>query len=246
MNIMNRLFLLICAGLTMFAMTGNVLGQEEGTDGDEKLSLSVDVASGFVWRGLILNTSPVVQPSLTFTAGRFSIGTWASTPFVSYEYQELDIFANFQITPFLSIGITDYFNNSWGALSYFKYDKEDTGHAFDFQLMYDGSGSLPLKAMVSTIFAGDDLNDKGKNNFSTYLELGYGNTCKKVDWEVAIGGVPMSSGFYEIDEAKIVNLRLGVSKNFEITPTYSLPLSLNFTVNPTAKAAFLTASVTLF
>ena len=244
---MKRLFLVICAGLATFAITGgNAFGQEERNESDEKLSISVDVASGFVWRGLALNTSPVIQPSVTFTSGKFSIGTWASTPFSSFDYQELDIFASFQLTPFLSIGITDYYDNSWGAASYFEYDKKDTGHAFDFQLMYDGNGGFPLKAMVSTIFAGSDLNSKGKNNFSTYFELGYGSTCRKVDWEVALGAVPMSSGFYEIEEAKIVNLRFGVSKSFEITPTYSLPLSLNFTINPAAKIAFLTAAVNLF
>jgi len=107
--------------------------------------------------------------------------------------------------------------------------------------------------MISTIIAGDDLKNewnsdgKRKNNFSTYIELGYGNTCKGIDWEIFAGMVPMASeNFYGITGASVINLGLGLSKSFEITPTYSLPLSIKFTVNPTMETVFLSAAITLF
>ena len=250
---MKRLFLMICATVAMFAMNDTVWAQEE--NGDEKLSVSVDVASGFVWRGLANNMAPVVQPSITFKPGKFSIGTWASIPFVfesPFETpQELDIFAEYEISSEFKIGITDYFvYANWREDDYyFNYEKEKTCHALDLMLMYESVGGF--KAMLSTIIAGGDLkvDSKGKatNNFSTYLELGYGSTFNKVDWDVCLGTVfNESPEFYETSGFSVVNIGLGVSKNFVITPTYTLPLSLKFTVNPRLESAFLVASVTLF
>ena len=246
---MKRFFFMICAG-AMLANSSSLYGQENPS----KFSLSMDVASGFVWRGLTLNTSPVVQPSFTFAPGKFFVGAWASTPFTPDEYQEVDLFVGIQFTPSFSISLTDYFGydfGGWFAPSYFNYKKEETGHALDLQLVYDGTGSFPLKAMVSTIIAGNDLkgewdHEKRKKNYSTYIEVGYGNTCKGVDWEIFAGGVPMASEFYGIDGGKFINLGMGVSKSFEITPTYSLPLSVKFSVNPAMETVFLSAAITLF
>ena len=230
-------------------MNSVAYAQEES---NEKFSFTFDFANNFVWRGQALNMSPVLQPEFSFNIGNFSIGTWASTPFSSFDYTELDLFVNYQLTPFLSVGIVNYFgyDNSFSTYNYFDFDKENTGHSFDLQVMYEGDNGF--NAMVSTIIAGDDLkyNDNGEvkgSNFSTYLELGYGSTTRYgVDWNFCVGFVPMASDFYMIDKANVVNLSFGVSKTFQITPTYSLPLSLNFTVNPAAEAALLTAAIKLF
>jgi hypothetical protein len=244
---MKRFFVTICISIAAFAVNSKASAQDGG-DRDEIINLSVDVASGFVWRGLANNMSPVIQPSFTFSPGKFSIGTWASVPFIQdWEPQELDVFVNYQITPSIAIGICDYYIYG-GNYHYFDFKKTKTGHAFDLQLSYDGIGKFPIKAMVSTIIAGDDLNNDDKNNFSTYIELGYGNKCRGVDWEVCAGFIPMKSNMYELykEDFNVVNLGLGVSKSFAITPTYSLPLALNFTVIPSAKTAFLVAKITLF
>ena len=244
---MKQVFLMICISLAVLAAGNSLSAQsaQDASDGnDEKLSLSVEVASGFVWRGISLNSTPVVQPAITFSPGNFSIGAWASTPFTPYEYQEFDIFAEYQISSSLSVGLVSYFDYS---SSYFDFKKTRTGHAFDLMLMYGGSDNFPLRAMVSTIIAGADLNDKGKSNFSTYLELGYGNTTQKgMEWEVFTGFVPMKSGFYGLDGANVINLGFGVTKSFDITPTYSLPLSLRLSVNPAYESIFFVASIALF
>ena len=248
---MKKIFLMICAGIVLLVTVSRTYGQEK----NDRLSLSVDVATGFIWRGLSLNSSPVVQPSFTFAPGKFSVGAWASVPFTPDEYQEVDVFVNYQFTPSISLCLTDYFGDNywgWSTPSYFNYKRDETVHAFDLQFIYDGSGGFPVKTMISTIIAGDDFKNewsedgKRKRNFSTYIELGYGNTSKGVDWEVFAGFVPMASDFYNISDGDVINLGLGLSKSFEITPTYSLPLSVKFTVNPSRKIVFLTAAITLF
>ena len=249
---MKQIFLIICMVFALFIAGGNLNAQE--IDNGEKLNLSVDVASGFVWRGMANNMSPVVQPAVSFTAGIFSVGAWASVPFMLGEHQEIDIFASLQIAPALSIVVTDYYVYDHFALlwnsssSYFNYKKENEDRSIDFQLIYEGSENFPLKAMASTIIGGYDLNEKGKRNFSTYLELGYGSTTKSgVDWEIFTGFVPMKSeNYYGIDGPNIINIGVGVNKNFEITPAYSLPLSLKISVNPAAETIFLVASIALF
>ena len=249
---MKKMFLMICAGIVMFANVCRIYGQEN----NDKISLSVDVATGFIWRGLSFNSSPVAQPSFTFTPGKLSVGAWASIPFTQDEYQEVDVFINYQFTPSLSLCLTDYFGSDywgWRTLPYFNFKREETAHVFDLQFMYDGSGAFPVKTMISTIIAGDDMKRTGgwdgkwKNNYSTYIEFGYGNTTSKgVDWEIFAGFVPMASDFYNVSGADVINLGLGLSKSFEITPTYSLPLSLKFIVNPSMETVFLTAAITLF
>ena len=236
--------ILLCFCTAIFAFS-QAYGQEE----PEKVNLSIDVANIFIWRGLAHTTTPVVQPIVTFSpVSKLSFGAWASTPFSlnwGEQPSEVDIFIDFQIAPFLTLNVTDYFVYEAGSPDYFNMKKQETGHAFDVQLIF-ASDNSPFKALVSTIFASADLNDKGKNNFSTYIELGYGKSGKHVDWELFAGAVPMKSDFYGLEEANVINLGFNVTKNFQINPTCSLPLSLKFTVNPAHKAAFLTAAVTLF
>ena len=242
---MGRFFLICCIGLAFFVNNSYTYAQEN----DNKVSLSVDMASGFVWRGLLFNSLPVVQPSITFSSGKISLGAWASTPLVSRDDQpqEVDIFVNYQIMPFLLLNITDYYvYHSNLSNSYFNYKKEETCHTLDLQLIYTGSEYFPVKAMISTFIAGNDLNAKGKNNYSSYIELGYENTLKGINWEVFTGMVPMASSFYDINCINIINLGLGVSKSFQITPAYSLPLSIKFTINPASESIYLTATIALF
>ena len=244
---MKRLFLVICVYLFAYS----VFAQEN--EKNAELNLSVDVASGFVWRGVSLNSAPVVMPEIALTVGKLTIGAWASVPFTPGEYQELDIFASLQLTPSLSIGLADYFDSTpgwWSSPSYFNYKKEETSHTLDLLLIYDGEGSFPLKFTASTIIAGADLKTKDgerKRNFSSYFELGYGNTTRYgIDWEVFAGFVPMKSEYYGIDDAAFTNIGFGVTRYFEITPTYSLPLSLRMSVNPAYEAVYFTAAIGLF
>ena len=242
---MNRLFFIFCL-TAIFAGSSRTYGQEKS----EKVNLSLEVANNFIWRGMANNTTPVMQSSVSFSpASKFTLGTWASTPLSTDwgdQQSEVDIFIDVQILPALSLFVTSYYVYGAGwKESYFNLKKEETGHAFDAQLKI-GTDDFPLRAMISTIFAGADLNDKGKNNYSTYIELGYGKSGKHVDWEIFAGAVPMKSYFYGLTGADVVNLGFKVTKSFEITPTWSLPVSMKFTVNPARRAAFLTAAVALF
>jgi len=240
---MKRLF------LVLYLCTA-ILAGASGQEKSEKVNLSIDVANNFIWRGFANNTTPVVQSSVTFSpTGKLLFGTWTSTPF-STDWDEqpilLDVFFELQILPALSLFVTSYYVYGAGwTESYFNLKKEETGHAFDAQLKI-GTDDFPLRAMISTIFAGNDLNEKGKNNYSTYIELGYGKSGNHADWEIFTGAVPMKSGFYGLTGADVVNLGFKVTKSFEITPTWSLPVSMKFTVNPARRAAFLTAAVALF
>ena len=251
---MKRIIFIVCLGLA--ALTLNAQENDNGRN----LNLSVDVASGFVWRGITLNTSPVFQPSATFTSGNFMAGIWTSSPFfIRGEgdcFRGLDMFAFYQITPSFSIGIINYFPHDerlyWGDTSYFNYRREETGHAFDLVATFQSAGGF--RAMASTIFAGWDpnptellTNDEWRRNFSTYLELGYGSTTRSgLSWEVFAGGVLMESMFYGVDGAAIINLGAGASRTFEISPTFSVPLSLRLSINPANESMHLTASIALF
>ena len=251
---MKRIFFIVCLGLA--ALTLNA----QQNDNSPRLNLNVDIASGFVWRGITLNTSPVFQSNATFTSGNFLAGVWTSSPFFirgdEDSFRGLDLFAFYQLSPSFSIGIINYFPHDerhyWGDTSYFNYKREETGHAFDFVATFESRGGF--RAMSSVIFAGWDpnptelvTNDEWRRNFSTYLEIGYGNTTSSgLSWELFAGGVLMESMFYGVDGAAIINLGAAASRTIEVTPTFSLPLTLRLSMNPANQSAHLTASIALF
>lgn len=238
---MKRIILLISM---FFLCVGNIYGQER-----ERVNLSIDLANNFIWKGMATNKTPVIQPSVTFLPeNRFAFGLWASTPIIptKEKIHEVDIFVDVLITPFLTFNITDYFVCDDGVPNYFNFGRDTTGHTVDAQLLF-AHENFPLKVMVSSIFLGNDLNDKGDNNFSTYIEFGYGKINKYFDWDIFVGMVPFKSvNFYDVDKFSIINTGISVSKTFGITKNYSLPLSLKLSVNPTHKNVFLTLSATIF
>ena len=239
---MKRLFLVFCFCTAIFA---GARGQEKS----EKINLSMDVASNFIWRGLAVNTTPVMQSTVAFLPeSRFSFGVWASAPFSADGGAQpcgMNLFFNVQLSRFLTLNVTDYFVYGSGSADYFNLKKDETGHFFDVKLIFD-SEDFPLKAMVTPIFAGSDLNDKGKNNFSTYIELAYKKSGKHVNWGIFTGAVPMASDMYGIDGANVVNVGFNVSKSFQINPNWSMPLWMKFSVNPAGRTAYLTAGISLF
>lgn len=197
------------------------------TTATAQLSVSADVVSSYVWRGVTQSSDPNIQPTISYTADKFIIGAWGSSDFSGAGTKEVDLFATYNITSILGVTVTDYQYNLLST-PYFKYN-EGTGHVFEGTLNYAGVSSFPLSASLNVMFAGADKKyTNGKQAYSTYLELGYPISSY---FKVFAGASFTESQQYKTKGFGIVNLGIKASKTIEIG-SFSLPVYAILGVNP--------------
>lgn len=223
---------------------------------ETSLNPGVDFMSRYIWRGLNLGgSSPSIQPSLEFTAGNFTLGSWgAFSTGNGMTLQETDLYLSYTFKEVVSLTITDYFfqNDSVANNHYFEFDENKTGHLLEASASFNGTEKIPFTLLAALNFWGADaLKADGKKQYSTYFELGYNGKCKDVDYNVFMGFTPNNpdeekgeTGFYGPD-AGIINLGIKASKSLKITDTFSLPVSASFMVNPLAENVFLVVGISL-
>lgn len=208
-----------------------------------QFSVGTDIVSNYVWRGVqqdLTNVkgTPNIQPYVSFTAGKFTIGAWGSAGILG-SVKEVDIYATYAFSSLFSLTVTDY-NWNFNPSSYFKYG-EGTDHVYEGSLNYAGVEAFPLSVSLNTMFYGaDKVSDE--QAYSTYLELAYPITSSA---KVFLGGSLNESGNYGTSGFGITNIGLKVSKSIEITDKFSLPVYGVVGVNPTANDAFLVLGITL-
>ena len=207
-----------------------------------QFSVGTDIVSNYVWRGVqqdLTNTNGTVniQPSLSYSIGNFTIGTWGSYGLLG-TVKEVDLYASYAISDILSVTVTDYNWNFTGG-NYFDY----TGHVFEGTISYAGVEAFPLSATINTMFYGADKKADGVTQaYSTYMELGYPISDNA---SLFLGGSLNESANYGTAGFGITNVGLKLSKDVEITDKFSLPVYGVIGVNPNAKDAFMVVGITL-
>ena len=209
--------------------------------GRAELTLSADVVSQFVWRGMAMAHASV-QPTLAVSWRGLSVGAWGSVSFVdSSDPREIDLMASYT-TGGLSVGVIDYWTNE-PTDHYFRYRAHQTGHVFEAFVAYDFG---PLSASWQTNFAGaDGLNRSGHRAYSSYIELAAPFSWLTCDWQAAVGAVPWATDYYEAPRFTVTNVSLRVAKNIRITDRFSLPLFVQLTANPECRRAYFVAGFSL-
>lgn len=211
-----------------------------------QFATGADIVSSYVWRGVpqedvtgVKGGSPNIQPFASFTTGKLTLGSWASSSFAG-TLKEVDLYATLALSSKFAFTLTDYYYNFGTQQNYFKYSG-GTGHAFEGTLAYTGTA---FSASVNTMFAGADKkpSDAGKQALSTYVELGYQIAPVA---KIFLGGVLGASNTYVTTGAGITNLGIKVSRSIAITDKFSLPVYAVVGANPYAKTTFFVAGVTL-
>lgn len=210
---------------------------------DEAISFNVgaDVVSSYVWRGVpqeATKGTPNIQPYVSATAGKFTLGIWGSSSFIG-NVKEFDIYATYAFSDLFSVTLTDY-NWVFGQ-KYFNYGS-GTDHVFEGTLSYAGVESLPLSATLNTMFYGADKKTNGDQAYSTYLELAY-PVSESV--KVFAGASLLESVNYGTSGLDVTNLGIKVSKSLEISDKFSLPVYGIAGFNPSSSNAFLVAGISL-
>lgn len=231
-----------------------IANQHSSAQTQTSFNAGVDLMSRYVWRGMNLGgSSPSIQPTLEYSAGSFTIGTWGAFGMSDgVVMQETDLYLSYTFKEMVSLTLTDYFLpvDTIASNNYFEFDESKTGHLLEGSLSFNGTEKIPFTFMAAVNFWGADaLKADGKKQFSTYFELGYNGSCKDMDYNIFAGITPNNpdeekgeSGFYG-EKAGLVNLGLTVSKEIKITELFSLPLTSSFIINPMAENVFLVVGI---
>ncbi len=210
---------------------------------ESKFAAAVDIVAPYLWRGIALNSTSKIafQPYASYAVtDKFTVGVWASTNLkkdtlsTNLSYSEFDWYASYQVTPVIKVMLSDYFYETPNFKnSYFNYNK-DAGHVYDLSLLFDFSEEgIPVDFQVNTLVSGNDLNADGKQNHSTYAEMGYSHSIEAagIDLRAFAGGLVNKSSYYVTDGPVFTNVGLNVAKEIKITENYSLPIFLRYTYN---------------
>lgn len=230
-------FLAFCLSLQSFAMTI-----------DSCFSAQLDLANRWVWRGVSYSEAPVIQPSISYTTEKLNLIIWGSYPFERRAYSEIDFTAEYQFSSVLKLGFTNYFgiNDSIGAHhNFFNFNRKSTNHLMDIYTYISPFRKIPLTFQYSLWFWGADRDVVSeKQNYSSYIEAKYEKKlANNVNVGLFIGGTT-SKGFYA-SRAAIVNIGAGVSKPIKIGNLMSIPLKVEFILNPELKNVYINAIITL-
>lgn len=235
----------LLSGIVLLLLGYNLaIAQDENQNSKVSFSYNVDIVSRYLWRGLLYNANPNIQPIVSLSAGSFTIGSWASYG-ISNNYAEVDLFLSYTAGSF-SATLFDYYNEDETDLSaadYFHWNRKTTGHALEGTLAWAGTESFPLSISGAVFFYGNDRDGNLDQNYSSYLELGYPVNVGNYKLNFFLGGT-LNEGLYH-HEPNVVNVGFKTTKEIEFSDKFKLPVSATFVVNPAKEDVFFVVGITL-
>ena len=219
----------------------------------QEFTIQGDLVSSYVWRGIYQGGAASFQPTLGFSVGNFSLTAWGSTS-LSESNKEIDLTAAYKFGeagPTLSVatlwwdGQADVANGEL-TNNYFHFKSGDTGHHFEAGLAYTlPIEKFPLSIAWYTMFAGQDKNAEGKQNYSSYVEFNYPFCVKMVDLNATCGIVPYVAPQYNCDGFAVTNVALKGTTRIRFNDTFALPIFAQAVWNPRMEDAHLVFGITL-
>ena len=104
---------------------------------------------------------------------------------------------------------------------------------------------FPLSLAWYTMFAGQDKDAEGNQNYSSYVELNYPFSVKRVDLTATCGLVPYEAAQYYTSGFAVTNVALKGTTAIKITDSFSLPIFAQAIWNPRLEDAHLVFGFTL-
>ena len=222
-----------------------------------RMHLSGTLQNMHLWRGLQIADGGVLAADVNVGLfnDRLKVGLWGGTDFTG-DYKEFDYYVSYSVAGF-TVAVWDIFNYS-PALPFskdiFNYNKHSTGHFLDLSVAYDFDTKfeVPLRLYWATIFAGRDLNQAGRNRYSTYVNAEY-SLFRDEHWIVDVGlggtfafnrdGADGGANFYGYDGIDQISLRATYKLKLG---RFDMPVFAHAMWNPDQRAGYLQVGVNLF
>lgn len=218
----------------------------------QQFTVQGDLVSSYVWRGMY-QTGASFQPTLGFGIDSFSLTAWGSTDFDGYRAseglanKEIDLTAAYTFGETgLTVSVADLWWAGQGVGKYFNFKSSETAHHFEAGVAYTlPVEKFPLSVAWYTMFAGQDKDEDGSQNYSSYVELNYLFTVKAVDLNVTCGIVPYAAPQYYCNGFAVTNVALKGTTAIKFSDRFSLPIFAQAIWNPRLEDAHLVFGITL-
>lgn len=197
-----------------------------GANAKAQFSASADLVSSYVWRGTQYS-GVSIQPTLDFTTGGFSIGSWGSAGFNGF--MEMDLYAKYAFNFGVSIGLTDYY---YPGTKFFDHSTSHGSHGYEANLGYSVGG---LSLSANYIF--NEAGGAGTVGGDKYFEIGY----EFSSFNLFAGA---GDGWHTPDgKFAVVNVGISTSKTIKVTDSFSLPMTVTAILNPRTEQYYLVAGI---
>ena len=132
-----------------------------------EFGVGADAATRYIWRGLSLDDSFVIQPYLSYaTEAGIEIGAWSSWSLTSSGANENDLYVSYSTGP-VSIALTDYYFPNGEGTEFFDQDTATTRRFIQLEMPWSSFASGPLSLTGALIFLG------AAGTTPVYAEVGY-------------------------------------------------------------------------
>lgn len=212
---------------------------QEVADSKIEFSSGFNLVSRYHWRGSMLSQGMAIQPFLETSLGSFTVGAWGSTTLQPFEWQEVDLYLNYEWKNF-SFSLNDYFYHSDTETTpdFFDYRNNHTGHVLELMAAFKGSEKIPFRVLAGYNFYGADPFN------SLYFELAWMRTIEDVDFEIFSGFTP-TKGYYNETKSGFTNFGIRMTRNLEISKKIVMPLDIAWVYNPMNGRTFIVAAIGL-
>jgi hypothetical protein len=207
------------------------------------ITIKTDFVSRDILRGIPGNEFFCVQPLLSIDFIGLTLGTVGSYPLSDAQGQTNEFWISYVLQLSKGSFSTTIYDYHLGidSVDFFNFKGNGEGsHRPELQLEYDGPDEFPIK-----LFGAYGLyNDPDK---SIYLEIGYSSSINDIKWNIFAGVAKGKSDVYEIEENKFsfINMGISVSKTIKITESFSLPLGIDYIINPHTEKSYLVVRFSL-
>lgn len=243
----------VAALAVILSLSSVSLLQAEEKESGVKFNVGADLVSSYVWRGMY-QTGASFQPTLGLSVAGFSLTAWGSTDFTGIKDnsiptggKEVDLTVAYTFgNSGLTVSVADLWWAGQGAGKYFNFKSHETAHHFEGIVAYTlPVEKFPLSIAWNTMFAGQDKNSEGKQNYSSYVELNYPFAVKCVDLNATCGFVPYEAPIYATSGFSVTNIALKGSTAIKITDSFSLPIFSQVIWNPRVEDVHLVFGISI-
>ena len=237
------LFFVVFMTLAMVSQGKEPLEEQTKQDHSIKWDGAVSIQNQHYWRGMQTGRGLSFEAgaSLSLTDG-LTAGIWNGTA-LNNSYKEIDFYFTYSNKGY-SISILDYYcpRNAVFSKEFGDLREASTPHLVDIQAGYYPA-HFPFSVMVSTMIWGDDLNEQGKNNYSTYVELAYNNTTDDMTTQLLVG-YNLWQSMYS-NHAGIVNIEAAADYRVAQSGSFSINCNTRFIYNPIRTNIYFGAGVSV-
>ena len=196
-------------------------------------SLSAELNTKYVWRGLEYGNSPLVFGTLGYDYKGFNayvLGGYATNG----DFREVVAGLSYSDSHF-TFGVSDFFYPTIPGEkdNFVQFDNHKTGHLLETFVTVRPFDKVPVWMTLSSFVFGNDKRADGKQAYSSYVELGYTHSFSGNNSISLSAGANLNKSFYtDYDKGfNVTNITAKYTTGISFGK-FTLPISGSFIYNP--------------